>query len=149
MKEAVMLMTPQARRRSNSACRTICATIAAFEDKNRFLDWSVTMNRKIADSWLDAFRKRDVSKLELADDFVHTSPFGEIRGKKVYLDLVKENPEAFFSRTIETIDVIDGGDRFAVRYLIDETPACDCIYIRNGKISKIYAYAHYGEKPVW
>jgi hypothetical protein len=89
-----------------------------------FSDWSVLVSRKIADAWLDAFRKKDVSKLELADDFVYTSPLGEIRGKQVYLDLVRDNSEAFFSKTIKTVDVFDCGDKFAVRYLVDDTPAC-------------------------
>jgi len=105
------------------------------------------VTRKVAEAWLDAFRNKDVSRLELAEDFVHTSPFGEIRGRKVYLDMVRENSDAFFSKTIEILDVFDCGDKFAVRYLIDKSPACDCIYIRNGQISKIYAYYHYGEKP--
>jgi hypothetical protein len=106
------------------------------------------VNRRIAEAWLDAFRSKDISKLELAEDFVHTSPFGEIRGRKNYLDMVRENSDAFFSRTIEVLDVFDCGDKFAVRYLIDESPACDCIYVRDGQIAKVYAYYHFGQKPV-
>ena len=121
-------------------------TRVGFDDF--FLDWSVLVNRKIVDAWLDAFRNKDLSTLELADDFVHTSPFGEIKGKQVYLDLVSDNSEAFFSKTIETVDVLDCGDKFAIRYLVDERPACDCIYLRNGQIWRIYSYYHFGEKPV-
>lgn len=106
------------------------------------------MNRKIVDTWFDAFRNKDISKLELTEDFVHTSPFGEIRGRQVYLDLVRENSEAFFSPTIKILDVFECGDKFAVRYLVDENPACDCIYVRNGQISNIYSYYHVGDKPV-
>ena len=106
------------------------------------------MNRKIAESWLDAFRNKDISILKLAEDFVHTSPFGEIKGRKAYLDLVKENEDAFFSKPIEVLDTFDCGDKFAVRYLVGEMSACDCIYVQNGEISKIYSYYHFGEKPV-
>ena len=107
------------------------------------------MNRKFVDAWFDAFRNKDISKLEraLAEDFIHTSPFGEIRGRQVYLDLVRENAEAFFSPKIKILDVIGGDDKFAVRYLVNENPACDCIYVRNGQISKIYSYYHVGKKP--
>lgn len=52
--------------------------------------------------------------------------------RDAYLDLVRENSEAFFGPTIEILDVIEGGDRFAARYLVDGNPACDCIYVRNG-----------------
>lgn len=104
-------------------------------------------NREIAESWLAAFQSRDISKLVLADDFVHTSPFGEIRGKNAYLDLVRANEEAFFSNTIKVIDFLDGDDRFAVRYLVGNMAACDIIYVRDGKIAEVFAYYHYGEKP--
>lgn len=106
------------------------------------------MGKKIIDSWFDAFRQKDISKLELAEDFVHASPFGEIKGREAYLNLVRENEEAFFSPVIEIIDVIENGDKFAVRYLVNGNPACDCIYVRNDKISAIYAYYHLGETPV-
>ena len=106
------------------------------------------MNRKVVDAWFDAFREKDISRLELAEDFVHRSPYGEIRGRDAYLYLVRENSEAFFGPTIEILDVIEGGDRFAARYLVDGNPACDCIYVRNGLISEIYSYYHVGERPL-
>ena len=105
------------------------------------------MSRKLVDSWFDAFRKRDITLLQLAEDFVHTSPFGEIKGRQVYLDLVRENEEAFFSPTLEILDVIGDGEKFAVRYLVNKNPACDCIYVQDGQISKIYSYYHVGKKP--
>lgn len=105
------------------------------------------MSRNLVDAWFEAFGEKDISKLELAEDFVHTSPFGEIKGRQVYLDLVRENSEAFFSPTIKILDVFECGDKFAVRYLVDENPACDCIYIQDGQISKIFSYYHVGEKP--
>ena len=105
------------------------------------------MNRKLIDGWFDAFRDKDISKLELAEDFAHTSPFGAIRGRQAYLDLVRENAEAFFSPIIEILDVIEDGDKFAVRYLVNGNPACDYFYVRNGQIAEIYSYYHVGEKP--
>jgi ketosteroid isomerase-like protein len=107
------------------------------------------MSSNLVDEWFDAFREKDISKLEgaLAEDFVHTSPFGEIKGKKTYLDLVKKDPEAFFNHTLEIVDIFDCDDKFAVRYLVDNRPACECIYVRDGQISKIYSYFHVGKKP--
>jgi hypothetical protein len=107
------------------------------------------VKRKFVDAWFGAFRDRDISKLErtLAEDFAHTSPYGVIRGRQAYLDLVRENSEAFFSPVIEILDVIEGDDEFAVRYLVDGNPACDCIYVSDGQITEIYAYYHVGEKP--
>ena len=105
------------------------------------------MNRQIVDDWFAAFREKDISKLNLAADFLHSSPYGVIEGSQVYLDLVRENSEAFFSPRIDLLDVIEDGDSFAVRYLVNENPACDCIYVRDGQISEIYSYYHVGEKP--
>ncbi|MEM7532009.1 MAG: nuclear transport factor 2 family protein [Chloroflexota bacterium] len=105
------------------------------------------MSRAVIDGWLDAFRTKDISKLELTEDFVHTSPFGEIKGRQAYLDLTMANPDAFFSSTITTLDVLDCGDKFAIRYLVDDMPACDCIYVRDGQIAEIHSYYHYGEPP--
>ena len=106
------------------------------------------MNRKIADAWLQSFIEKDLTKLELAEDFVHTSPFGEIRGRTAYLDIVRANEEAFFSQAIGIIDVFDGGDKFVYRYRVGEMDACDCVYVRNGRIAEVFSYYHFGEKPV-
>jgi hypothetical protein len=106
------------------------------------------VGRELVDAWLDAFRSKDISKLKLAEGFIHTSPFGEIRGREVYLDMVRENYDAFFSKTIEVVDVIGSGNKFAVRYQVDDAPACDCIYVEDGQISKICSYYHFGDRPV-
>ncbi|MFZ0545684.1 MAG: nuclear transport factor 2 family protein [Candidatus Promineifilaceae bacterium] len=107
------------------------------------------MSRKLVDAWFGAFRTKDISVLEraLAEDFVHVSPFGEIGSKEAYLKLVRENEEAFFSPVIEILDVIEDDDKFAVRYLVNQNPACDCIYVQDGQISKIYSYYHVGKRP--
>ena len=107
------------------------------------------MIRKVVDSWFEAFQEKDISKLLLAEDFVHTSPFGEIKGREAYLNLVRENTDAFFSPVLEILDVFEDGDKFAVRYLVNGNPACDCIYVRDDQISKIFSYYHVGKKPTY
>lgn len=107
------------------------------------------MNKNLAETWFEAFRNKDIDQLErtLTEDFVHTSPFGEIKSRQAYVDLVRSNTEAFFSPVIEIEDMFDCDDKVAVRYLINKNPACDCIYARDGRIARIFAYYHYGEKP--
>lgn len=106
------------------------------------------MSREIAESWLGAFQAKDISLLKLADDFVHTSPFGEVHGGDTYLDLIRTNEEAFFSNPIKVVDFVDGGDRFIVRYVVGDMPACDWIYVQDEMISRVFSYYHFGEKPV-
>ena len=114
------------------------------------------MNREIADAWLQAFIEKDLTNLKLAEDFVHTSPFGAIRGRDIYLEIVRANEEAFFSQSIDMVDVFRGpeslpgivGEKFVYRYRVGEMDACDCVYIQNGQIAEIFSYYHFGEKPV-
>lgn len=61
--------------------------------------------------------------------------------------MVRENAEVFFSPQLEVIDVIEGDGKYAVQYLVNGNPACDCIYAPKGEISKIHFYCQYGEKP--
>lgn len=107
------------------------------------------MSHPLVEAWFKAFRDKDISQLErlLTEDFVHTSPFGEIKPRQAYLDLVRANPEAFFSPIIEILDIFDCGDKVAVRYLVNKNPACDCIYAHDGQIEQIFSYYHYGEEP--
>ena len=107
------------------------------------------MSKQLADAWFEAFRAKDVDQLEraLAEDFMHTSPYGEVRSREAYVTLVRENPEAFFSPVIEILDMIESDDSVAVRYLVSGNPACDCIYGRDGAITAIYSYYHVGPKP--
>jgi len=107
------------------------------------------MSRKLAEAWFEAFRSEDIDQLEriLAEGFVHSSPFGAIGPRRAYVDLVRANPRAFFSPVIEIQDILDCGDRVAVRYLVNKNPACDCIYVRDGQIAEIFSYYHYGKKP--
>ena len=109
------------------------------------------MSKQIAESWFDAFRQKDVQHLEhlLAEDFVHYSPFGAVKSRKTYVDLVKANPVAFFSPEIEFLDMIVENNKSVVRYLVNGNPACDCIYTKDGLITEIFSYYHYGEKPTF
>ena len=97
---------------------------------------------------MKAFRDRDItnSKPRLLKISFMQVPFGEINSRQAYLDLVRANPEAFFSPVIEIQDMFDCGDKVAVRYLVNKNPACDCIYVQDGQITSIFSYYHYGKK---
>ncbi len=106
------------------------------------------MSREVAELWLAAFQQKDISLLKLAEEFVHTSPFGEIHGRDEYLELVKANEEAFFSNEIEVVDFVGNQGRYVVRYIVGDMPACDWIYVDENRIVAVYSYYHYGAPPV-
>jgi hypothetical protein len=104
------------------------------------------VNRQLFDDWFATFRENDISKLKLAEDFVHSSPYGVIDGCQVYLDLVKENSEAFFSPGIELLDVIESSDSFAVRYLVNENSVCNLrLCSRWSDFRKLFLLPRWGE----
>ena len=105
------------------------------------------MAKALVENWFEAFKQRDISLLQLAEDFNHSSPFGIIKGKQAYLDMISQNEEAFFSPSLEILDTFECGDKYAVRYLVNGNPACDCFYIKDGFISQIHSYYHFGQKP--
>jgi hypothetical protein len=70
-----------------------------------------------------------------------------IEGRQAYLDMVSQNEEAFFSPRLDIIDTFECGEKYAVRYLVNGNPACDCFYIKDGQITQIHSYYHFGEKP--
>lgn len=105
------------------------------------------MSKALVEAWFEAFRVKDMSVVALAEAFTHTSPFGVVQGRQVYLDMVVANADAFFGNPLTLIDIFGEGDKFAARYLVGEMAACDCFYIRDGEIAEIYSYYHMGEVP--
>ncbi len=72
--------------------------------------------RQQVDDWFDAWEGGDFHTIPVADDFVHTSPFGTIEGKTTYLALVAANRGAFLGFSFEIHDAIYEDDRACVRY---------------------------------
>lgn len=66
--------------------------------------------------WFEAWQNADYLNLPISDDFRHTSPYGTIDGKAVYLALVEGNKEQFLGHRFEIHEEIYDGNRAAVRY---------------------------------
>ena len=97
----------------------------------------------VARTWLRAWDTHDLSLLRLTPDFVHTSPFGRIEGAEEYLRIVEPmSRKSVVAITIK--DVIGGGDRAAITYVL-ETPkgtveACDWVFVKDGRIRAVNSY---------
>ena len=54
----------------------------------------MTINNLI-EVWFEKWKNGDYYDLPISENFTHTSPFGKIKGKQEYLDLVEKNKDKF------------------------------------------------------
>ncbi|MFG0257418.1 MAG: nuclear transport factor 2 family protein [Phycisphaerales bacterium JB043] len=99
--------------------------------------------RHLAEQWLTCWLEQRPDDIPLADDFVHTSPFGRIEGREHYLEMTKPK-SAENTKALRILRVIAEGNTAAIVYEID-TPtttyeACDWVFVEDGRIKEIKAY---------
>ena len=101
-------------------------------------------SRKLAAKWFSIWKKGNFEDLPLTDDFSHLSPYGEIKGKQAYMDLVTSNRDKFLGHTFEIHDIISEGHKVCIRYTakqVDfELDVTEWHYIKNDLIERIVAY---------
>ena len=94
--------------------------------------------------WFQYWENGDFEDLPIADDFNHTSPYGTIRGKEAYLEIVKLNRDNFLGHRFEIHDSMFSEDHACVRYsAIKDNFRLDVsewYYFKGGLIGKIVAY---------
>ncbi len=109
------------------------------------------MNSKaLIKKWFSVWEKGDFHNIPVSDTFKHTSPFGTIKGKSVYLDLVESNKDKFLGYCFEIHDGIYGKDNACVRYTAKQgndykLDVSEWYYIKDNLIQEIIAYYHIGE----
>ena len=99
----------------------------------------------LARGWIEAWQRMDINWLQtqLASEFVHDSPFGQLRGRDHYLEVV----EPLARRSVQElviVDLIAGTDRAAI-YFENHTPqgvvpSCDWVTVRDGLIVSIRSF---------
>lgn len=100
--------------------------------------------------WFEKWENGDYLNLPISDHFEHNSPFGTIKGKKTYLEVVKKNEEKFLGQTFELHDAIYVNDRACVRYTAKQgrdfsLDVSEWYFVKDNLIEKIIAYYHIGE----
>lgn len=100
---------------------------------------------ELAAGWIEAWIRMDMEwlKQRLAPDFVHTSPFGRLAGRDVYLETVE--PMARKSvQELEIKKVIASGNQAAVwfenRTPEGVVPSCDWVRVEDGLIKEIQSF---------
>jgi len=98
---------------------------------------------RLAREWIEVWGRDDPATLPLADDFVHTSPFGRIEGREKYLEVVRPMAATNVAALVVE-DVIAEGDRAAITFSMD-TPngpiaCCDWLVVADGRIVSVHSY---------
>lgn len=99
---------------------------------------------RLTREWILVWNDGNASTLPLADDFEHTSPYGVLKGRDHYLEVVVPMAKKNAARlTID--DVMVSGNQSAVRYKVaspsgETMRACDWLLFQNGKLAKVWSY---------
>ena len=103
----------------------------------------------LVQTWFEKWEQGDFRSLPVTDTFKHTSPFGTIDGKQVYLAVVEENRDKFLGYTFTIHDAIYEEHKACVRYTAQQgdfkLDVSEWYYILDGLIDEIIAYYHIGE----
>jgi len=106
--------------------------------------------QELVTTWFDLWTTGDFEKLPLAEDFTHTSPYGIVEGREVYLNLARANKEAFAGNTFDIHETMFDENRGCIRYTMKSSTGTlevsEWIYESNGLISKIIAYYNLQEE---
>lgn len=66
--------------------------------------------------WFEKWDKGDFLNLPISQHFIHISPYGTIRGKDEYVQLVSANKDKFLGHRFELHDELYEQDKACVRY---------------------------------
>ena len=103
----------------------------------------------LVEEWFSKWEKGDFNHLPIAENFLHTSPFGTINGKREYLSLVEKNKDKFLGYKFNLLDEIYFENKACVRYSAIKgdfsLDVSEWYYIKNDLIEEIIAYYHIGE----
>jgi hypothetical protein len=98
----------------------------------------------LVQKWFECWEQGNLEQLPIADDFKHTSPYGTIKSKAAYLEIVKANRDKFLGHRFVMHDVFYGPDMACIRYsAIKEDfrlEVSEWHYMDNDLIHEIIAY---------
>ena len=105
--------------------------------------------QKLSREWFKKWEEGSFLDLPITNDFLHKSPFGIIKGKDNYLELISNNKDKFLGYKFEIIDEIYLANTGCIRYKATQNEflldVCEWHYIENDLIKKIVSYYHIGE----
>ena len=104
--------------------------------------------------WFECWESGKVEELPIAEDFRHTSPFGTIRPKSKYMDIVNKNKKDFLSNTLKVTRQIKDDNNVCVQFEQKnnntdlEMTVCEWYVIERDKITEIRSFYNIGNARI-
>ncbi|MEM7050682.1 MAG: nuclear transport factor 2 family protein [Acidobacteriota bacterium] len=99
--------------------------------------------RRLALAWIEGWQAGDPDSIPLAEDFVHTSPFGRLEGRQHYLATVKPMSRQNVASLTVRSTLAEPGQavvRFDMETAHGTIPVCDWVWIAEGEIRAIHSF---------
>lgn len=99
--------------------------------------------RKLARIWIEGWINGDPDSIPLAENFVHTSPYGALEGRDHYLETIKPMAAQNVAK-LHIIKTMGEGNEAVIRFDMDTPtgtiPCCDWIRIEGDEIAEIHSF---------
>ena len=101
--------------------------------------------KDLVKKWFETWENGNFYNLPITDNFTHSSPYGTVSGKALYLSIVKDNQDKFLGHKFTILDELYEEDRACVRYIAIKgdfnLEVSEWYYKdKNGSIKEIIAY---------
>lgn len=108
--------------------------------------------KQIVRDWFEKWENGNFQELPLIKHFKHTSPYGTIKGKKEYLDLVQANQDKFLGHRFIIHDAIYENEKACIRYTAAQgdfnLEVSEWHFIEGNLIAEIIAYYNIEEERI-
>lgn len=98
---------------------------------------------RLARAWIEGWIRSTPDQIPLADEFVHSSPFGVVAGREKYLEWVK--PLA--AKNVASLKILKTvGNQFEAAIWFEMTtpqgtvPCCDWVEVEDGEIIAVNSF---------
>ncbi len=108
----------------------------------------------VVKKWFDCWETGNTQELPIAEDFSHTSPFGTIKSKKRYMEIVDNNKKDFLGNTLRVTKQIREGDTVCVQFEQKngntglEMTVCEWYEIEGNLIREIRSFYNIGNAEI-
>jgi hypothetical protein len=98
---------------------------------------------QLARAWIQGWIDGKPDDIPLATDFVHTSPYGTVKGREKYLEWVKPMAAENVAN-LEIIKILGGEGEAVIWFEMTSpggvVPSCDWVEVENGEITRITSF---------